>query len=81
MTQSLALSGPSGVFTAAKPLTEAGYFALAARWREQYMNADHRVMVLPTECTITRRCCSYCRCEMTGIRCGNCGAPAMAVGQ
>jgi hypothetical protein len=75
-----AIDSPTPEFITGRPeLSEADFAELAERWREQYRNGSHRVMVLPSDATWTplrRQCCSYCRCEMTGIRCVNCGAPA-----
>jgi len=70
----------TGVIGVRPQLSEADLAELAGRWREKWDAAGaHRVMTLPAGTEWTRlpvRSCSYCCCEMTGIRCGNCGAPA-----
>jgi hypothetical protein len=80
---SLVLSGLSPAAAAGLvgllQLSEADYGDVAGRWREQYRaGGAHRVMVLAAGAEWTRppaRPCSYCRADVAGIRCGNCGAP------
>jgi len=58
------------------------YAELAERWREAHASQQPSIFsVLGPHATLIGRepvrSCSYCRADLTGFRCGNCGAPSV----